>query len=797
LDVALLQGFYLGDLLVEPLTGRVVGPGTTGRLPPKAMEVLLCLASAPGELVLHETLLAKVWGSGHGSPAALAHAVRDIRHALADEDDQRRFIQTVPRRGYRLIQLPRPVSAGADPDARAVATSPESQGAAGPLEELLDLVQDLKSRGVIKTGFYYILVGGAIAGLADFFFESMGLPSWIATFVAYLVFAGFPIVIALSWFLEFRDGRVVLDSWTPAELRRRRSVRTFLPIVASLLIAAVGVWVYDRFVGLPKAAESPVASDAGRYLPSVLDSSIAVLRFKNLDGSEQTQVFSDGLADDVITALSRVPGLFVSSRGDSFTLEPDTASARVRERLRVAYYLEGSVQIEQETMRVIVQLIDSATGFHVLSRSFDRPVEGFFAMRDEITELTVANVRVALPQDQPALPVAEREAADLDAYVAYRHGREVLEKPRSLESIGEAIARYRQALAIDPQYAAAHAGICEAHVARFELSNSADDIDAAEQACASALEASPRLHMVYTSLGDLYRRTGRPDEAERAYRSALDMNPNDARAMVGLSSVFALRRQHVPAEQWLQKAVATQPGNWRTINGYGSYLFTLGRYEDAADAFRQVLALDTANHQARTNLGAALTMAGDFEAGKQVYEEALETAEFRTAYSNLGVMYYYLGDFEKSVATHRKAVELAPTEAVKWINLADALHFAGQPEEANEAFRRASELAEARVAVDPNDAATIFIYAWASQMLGDRPATERAIRRGLEIAPDDPNGLYLAGLIEARNGDVEAALESLRAAIDNGYPPRMLAAEPYLDELRANPAFQAMVSPSP
>lgn len=796
MDVALLQGFYLGELLVEPLTGRVVDRGSTSHLPPKAMEVLLCLASAPGELVLHETLLEKVWGPGHGSPSALAHAVRDIRHALADGADQRRFIQTVPRRGYRLIQLPRLVSAGADPDARAVAAAPESQGAAGPLEELLDLFQDLKSRGVIKTGIYYIIVGAGIAGLTDVFVERMQLSPWIATFVAWLVGAGLPIALALSWFLEFRDGRAVLDSRTPAELRRRHITRTYVAIVAGLLIATVLVFLYDREFGLPKPAESPAALDASRYLPAVLDNSIAVLRFVNLDGGEQTQVFSDGLADDVITALSRVPGLFVSSRGDSFTLEPNTGSARVRDRLRVAYYLEGSVQIERDTMRVIVQLIDSATGFHMLSRTFDRPVEDFFAMRDEITELTVANVRVALPEDQPALPVAEREAADLDAYVAYRRGKEILEKPRSLESIGEAIARYRQALAIDPQYAAAHAGICDAHVARFELSNSAGDIEVAEQACASALEASPRLHMVYTSLGDLYRRTGRPDEAERAYRTALDMNPNDARAMVGLSSVFALRRQHVPAEQWLQKAVATQPGNWRTINGYGSYLFGLGRYEDAADAFRQVLALDTANHQARTNLGAALTMAGDFEAGKQVYEEALETAEFRTAYSNLGVMYYYLGDFEKSVATHRKAVELAPTEAVKWINLADALHFAGQPDEADEAFRRAAQLAEAHIAVDPNDLATIFIYAWASQMLGNRPAAERAIRRGLEIAPDDPYGLYYAGLIEARNGDVEAALESLRAAINNGYPPRMLAAEPYLDELSANPAFQAMVSPS-
>jgi len=796
LHVALLQGFYLGDLLVEPLTGRITGHDSSRHLAPKAMEVLLCLASAPGELVLRETLLENVWGPGNGSQAALADAVREIRHALADDVGQR-FIQTVPRRGYRLIQLPRLVSVGGQTDARVAAAAPEAPGAVGPLEEFGGLFEDLNRRGVIKTGVYYVIAGWVIIQVADVIVERLLLPPWIATFVTVLVLAGFPIALALSWFLEFRDGRAVLDSRTPAELRRRRLTRTYLPVVGALSIAAMLVFLYDREFGLPKATESTATSDMRRYLPAVLDNSIGVLRFVNLDGSERTQVFSDGLADDVITALSRVPGLFISSRGDSFTLEPNSGSARVRDRLRVAYYLEGSVQIEQDTMRVIVQLVDSATGFHVLSRNFDRPVADFFAVRDEITELTVANVRVALPLDQLDLPVAEREASRLDAYVAYRRGKEILEKPRSLKSIGEALSRYQQALTIDPQYAAAHAGICDAHVARFDLSNSAEDIEAAEQACAGALEASPRLHLIYSSLGDLYRRTGRPDEAERAYRTALDMNPNDVRAMIGLSSVFALRHQHVPAEQLLQKAMATQPGNWRTINGYGSYLFSVGRYEDAAAAFRQIVALDSKNHQARTNLGAALTMAGDFEAGKAVYEEVLESEEFRTAYSNLGTLYWYLGDFDKSVAMNRKAVELAPQESTKWLNLAVALRSAGQSEEANDAGRRAKELAEARLVVDPTDVETLLGLAEVSDMLGERPAAERALHRAREIAPTDPYGLALAGSIELRKGDRKAALELLREAIENGYPPRMLAASPDLDELKADPAFQAIVSGSP
>jgi tetratricopeptide (TPR) repeat protein len=189
-------------------------------------------------------------------------------------------------------------------------------------------------------------------------------------------------------------------------------------------------------------------------------------------------------------------------------------------------------------------------------------------------------------------------------------------------------------------------------------------------------------------------------------------------------------------------------------------------------------------------------MGGDFEGGKEVFERTLEQKGYRTAYSNLGVAYYYLGDFEKSVALHRKAVELSPDENVKWINLADALYFAGRSGEAMEAFSRAEELSARRIAVDPTDFDTLFSSAWAQQMLGEKEKALLALRRGLEIAPDDPYGYYYAGLIAARNGDREVALESLRQALDNGYPPRMLASEPYLNELASDPAFEALISGS-
>jgi DNA-binding winged helix-turn-helix (wHTH) protein len=225
----LLQGFYLGDLFVEPLKGQVTGRAGSRHLPPKAVEVLLCLARASGDLVTRETLLEKAWGSDQGSPEALSHAVSEIRHALGDHADNPRFIQTLPRRGYRLV---------IDPELAADHSA----------------FENLQRRGVLETALAYLILGWLLIQIADIVFAQLHLPAWAGTFVTVLVIAGFPIAIALSWFLEFRDGRAVVHEASVADSRKRRFSRTYMSVVAALAIASILVYIYDQSIGLPKAA---------------------------------------------------------------------------------------------------------------------------------------------------------------------------------------------------------------------------------------------------------------------------------------------------------------------------------------------------------------------------------------------------------------------------------------------------------------------------------------------------------------------------------------------------------------
>ena len=780
----LLQGFYLGDLLIEPLKRQVTGRGFSNRLTPKASEVLLQMAAAQGSLMTRELLLEKVWGKGHGSHEALSQTVREIRHALHDSVDDPHYIQTLPRRGYRLILEPQLL----EKHSPSVILGASNR----PGVNHFGLLDSLQQRGVLEAGLAYLILGWLLIQIADVVFNQLLLPQWAGTFVTILVIAGFPIVLFLSWLLEFRDGRATVDEGPDIRNPRQRFGRAYISIVAALGIASILVFSYDQTIGLPEEVVSSAPEIAEELLP-IEPNSIAVLKFLNIGGGEQTEIFASGFSEEMINRLARSPALLVSSRGDAWSLGPTSSSDDVRRRLRVAYYVEGSVRLIGETLSVNVKLIDSMTGFQVISRNFDEKLEDFNEVQRDIINVTVANLRIALPPETQIVLNSMYEQTDLDAYILYYKGKEIYERPRTVGSVTDAIELYQQALSFDPRYAAAHAGLCNAYIHLYYLSSSPDDIEQAETACSAALTSSPSLHMVYAALGELYSRTGRIMDAENAYDKALAINSQDVQAMGGLAEVYRRLQRFPQAEELLNAAIATQPGNWRAMDSLGAFLFAMGRYREAADAYRRVVFLDSQNFQARSNLGSALLLAGEFEMGRQVLEESLEIQPIQQTYSNLGVLYYYLGEFEKSVATHRQAVELMAGRAVLWMNLADSLYFTEQQEESAAAFRNARNLSLTMIGVDASDSEAIVTLAWAQHMLGESQEALATVEKGLEIDPSDPYGYYYDALIRYQTGDEEAALSSLEAALEKGYPAGLLMAEPYLGDLRANDRFHAMI----
>jgi TolB-like protein/tetratricopeptide (TPR) repeat protein/DNA-binding winged helix-turn-helix (wHTH) protein len=777
----LLGGFYLGEYLIEPVTGKVSGSSPPQHLPSKAVEILLCLATHPRSVISHDELLLSVWGEGKGSHEALRHAIGDLRRVFDDHLDDPKYIQTLPKRGYRLLHDPRFTEKAVEP-----------RGLAATNSDLVGWFSELTRRGVVETGLAYLLVGWLLIQFADVAFDDLGFPPWAATFVTFLVIGGFPIALVLAWFMEITDKGPVIDIDGTKPTKNAFS-RTYLAVVGALVLASAGVYAYDRYVGLPAdnavdGANSRVAVQNGAVHPN----SIAVLPLMNIDGSEQAAIFGNGLTEDVINRLSRVPGLRVSSRGDSHSLAANATSGEVRRRLRVSYYIEGSVRVTEEQIRVVIQLIESESGQHLLSRSFDRQRKDFFEIQDEITNLAVANLRVALPDQTQEVVRADVRVENIDAYVLYRRGIEEIHKPVTRQTIEQALDWFEQSLGVDPDYAAAHAGICLTYSSGFKEVDDPDFIDQAEQACATALTLNPNLNIVHNALGDLDYKTGKYQEAETSYLRALAINPNDALARIGLAAVYAAQQKLAEAEDEFKQAIALQPGNWRSYDELGRFLYKNGRFDEAAATFEEIVFLDTENTQGWGNLGTALMYSGNFLDATAAFKRAIEIDPHVDGYLNLGMIYYYQGDIDAAVATFEIATQMAPDDHLVWANLGDALSFSEQAANASAAFIRAEGLAESRLTVNRRDAETTTDLAWIKAVLGKAKAAEELIVRAQRLAPNDPYVHYIHGLLLTRLEQHDAAIAELETAVEMGYPPVMLATEPHLEGLRPKPRFAAL-----
>jgi tetratricopeptide (TPR) repeat protein len=629
--------------------------------------------------------------------------------------------------------------------------------------------------------------------VADIFTSTLNLPVWVPTLVTFASIGGFPIVIVLAWMLERSQGRWFLDRGRQSGRLLSGLERNYLSIIVAYGLAAVGGLVYQLSVGfdVPGAIEATVAEEEA-LLP-IDPNSIAVLKFLNISGNEVGEIFSQGLGEDILDRLARIPGLAVSSRGDSWSLPQNASSELVRRRLRVAYFLEGSVRVIGGELRVVVQLIESATGFHVFSRSFETELTDHMDVQREITELAVANLRVALPADQNLDVISVEEEPSLDAYMLFRRGKALLDTPPSIGSIDNAIELFEQALAIDADYSAAHAGLCSAYVEKYRLTKDDSGLPVAEAACGAALASSPNLGVVYASLGALRLNTGNHSAAREAYRHALEINPKDVDAMRGMASTLEMDQRFEEAEHLLQRAIDIQPGNWRNYLALGGLYYYGGRYPQAIKAYRQVVFLDPNNWVGQGNLGNALLMTGEFNAAIGPLKTSLDIQEDVYYLSALGTVYYYLGDFDNSTELQRRATELLPQANFAWLNLGDALRFSSDKGLAAAAYREAIEKSAELLETNPSSAFDLYVQAWATAAIGDDHRARVLIDRALELAPGDPNTHFYDGLLKVYSGERDEALGAIATAVELGYPVAMLAADPLLGDLHGERGFERII----
>jgi len=493
---------------------------------------------------------------------------------------------------------------------------------------------ELKRRNVYKVAVAYAIVGWLLVQIATQVFPFLEIPTWVVRLVIVLVAAGFPIALFIAWAFELtpegikrtedvdpfdsRSGQVLAAS----ARQPRKHAWIFVVIVGAAL--SIGLFFIGRYSG--RNTPTPRQSEAA----TVSEKSIAVLPFDNLSRDPDNAFFAEGVQDEILTRLAKVADLKVIARTSTqrFKSAPENLPD-IAKQLGVANILEGSVQKANDQVRVNVQLINALTSAHLWADTYDRKLTDIFAVESDIAKTIADTLQAKLTGSEKQM-MAAQPTTDTTAYELYHKGRSLWEK-RSGDNIPKAISFYEQAIARDPNYALAYAGLADAYILLpfYTATAQRDASPKAKEAALEALRLDPNLAEAHAAVGKVLN-FAEIDLAGsiREFQRAIELKPNYATAhhWLGAGPLVDLGRFD-DAIAHGKRAIELDPLSPIMNADLGLTLCFARRYDDAITQLRKALAIDSTFSYALYNLGMALQLKGDLPGAIAQYEKAKQFSD--------------------------------------------------------------------------------------------------------------------------------------------------------------------------
>ena len=715
----------------------------------------------------------------------------------------------------------------------------------------MNLFTELKRRKVFRVAVVYAATAFVILQVADIMLPSLGVPGWALSLIVVLVILGFPIALVLAWALELRpDGEVkrteAATPEAPATVSPLLGKRTLL-ITALLVAVGIGLsagWLFKPS-GKSAAEDGTVAAEA------VSTPSVAVLPFVNMSGNADNEYFSDGLTETLLHKLAQVAGLKVAARTSSFAFKGRNIDVReIADALNVAHVLEGSVQRAGDRVRITAQLIQADDGYHLWSDVFDRNLDDIFAVQDDIAVQVATALRGSL-LDESAV-ADDGGTKNTEAYDWYLRGRDAL-YDRDAERLDDAVNAMRRAIALDPGFALAWAGLSEALAEQARFTGRTFEVREAGEVLESARTAvrlAPDNVQVRAYLADVLMEAGAMAAgdwdvagAREQLERAMAIDPDNARALSMMSQLLWYEARSTEALDYAERAMAIDPLDWSLkVESVNKYL-TVGKLDQAEQLARRIVDHDPDYVPGLQSLGNVYWRTGRYVEAFRVYHRLLETNP-RTAYviARIAAGFLALGDTESAKRWLDRAESLSPEETR--MDRIDLLRLSGESERAiamlerlvddrraglpaNDPDRTGDSLAamEIDLAVAQQDWARAYTLAKARW---ERLAAQKAAylsslaRRDLALAADrlgqveERDQLLQAVLADvdrrielggdhqyhwldraatlALMGDAPAAADALQKAFDRGFRSRLnLLSDPVFAKVVEDPAMQAVL----
>jgi TolB-like protein/Tfp pilus assembly protein PilF len=462
-----------------------------------------------------------------------------------------------------------------------------------------------------------------------------------------------------------------------------RTVRDMVPPeVERAILRALAKVPADRFATTAQFAEALVSRESP-IADSAYEDSIAVLPFANPD--PETEYFSDGITEEISNALARIPGLKVAARTSSFAFRGKAVDlAEVGAKLKVATVLEGSVRKAGSRLRVTVQLINVADGYQLWSERYDREMTDVFALQDEIGKAIADRLQVTFLATSGG-PLVTPATANLDAYHLYLKGRYFWAQ-RGL-GLKHAVDCFNQALALDPNYALAHAGLADAYTLLAEYGMVPPNVilPQVRAAIERALALAPQLAEAHCASGELKLVFDWDwPHAARSLRRAIELNPHYVAARYRLALYLSLvEGLFEEALDQARRAVELDPLAPLPVAQLGVVLLAAGRHEEAIVALRRSVELAPGMFVPHLHLGVIYNHLGQIEQALASLEVAAAVSgRHPSALTALAACFRSLGKTADVLAIYEELAARGRREYVSASSLALAAAAAGRVDEA-------------------------------------------------------------------------------------------------------------------
>ena len=489
----------------------------------------------------------------------------------------------------------------------------------------MSFLKELTRRNVFRVGAAYIIIAWLVAQVLQLIFESFGTPDWVIKTVLVLLATGLPFSLFFAWAFEMTPEGIKREH----EIDRSQSItphtgKKLDRVIIGVLALSLTYFAYDKFMlstnretaaieSAVEAAASQALTEQAAIEEAAAESrkSIAVLPFINMSDDASNEFFSDGLSEELLNLLSKIPELRVTSRSSAFSYKgKDFKITDVGRELNVSNVLEGSVRKVGNQVRITAQLIKVDGDVHLWSETYDRSLDNIFAIQDEIATSVVAQLKLKLFADVPTAQETNPEAYAL--FLQARHLSNLL-TPEGWE---QANVLYQQAIAIDPNYANSWAGLSRNYVnlTGYNLLPPEEGIRKALEAANQALAINPKSAMAYSSLGWIAMTYN--DElatAARHYERAMELEPTNL-SIIRNSANLVMRLGRLNEAIALGEfAAARDPVNPVAHLNMSSSYTRAERLDEAIKSARTALWLSPGIGGARYRLGEALLRKGQPE----------------------------------------------------------------------------------------------------------------------------------------------------------------------------------------